>query len=380
MTQKISLVVLWLLGSNLSFAQREIHERIEQLLSQELEKGQVHNALLSLYSSTKDIDWHYAKGHFQDSTPVTLDHPFYTASVGKSFTATAIGMLVDQGLIAFDDPVANYLPAEVITGLHVLDGVDHGNDIRIAHLLQHTSGLPDYFYPETVDGSPGIFELMMSDTARFWSPAELVRFSKAHFRPVFVPGAGLYYTDTGYVLLGMILEQVSNLKLHDFFRKFMFEPLKMHHTYLNLYSEPLHPTPRMAEMYAGAAEVSGFTSLSADWAGGAIVSTGKDLITFMRALFEGKIVSAGTLQQMQQWVPETMGMDYGYGLRKIRFKTLFPATPDWWAIGHSGLNGTFCYYFPTQDLYIVGTLNQLEASKAATKLVAEIIAVLSELD
>ncbi len=378
--KKLVLLIISISVTNYIMAQNnrdEVVKRIDQLLEEELKKENVHNAYLSIYSPSKHVEWHSAKGKFKDGTDVTINNPFYTASVGKTFTATAIGMLVDVGKIKFDDPILKYLSDETMDSLHVLNGVDYRDSIRVSHLLQHTSGLPDYFDNNTLDGSPSMFDLIMFEPDRFWQPEELISFSKAHFTPSFAPGTSYYYTDTEYVLLGMIIENVSGMKFHQFLEKNILNPHEMNQTYLNQRSEAKQPTSRMAEMYASEYEISTYKSLSADWAGGAIVSTGNDLIKFQEALMSGELVSKKTLEMMQQWTKETKGMEYGYGLRRITFQELDDELPDWEVIGHSGLNGTSMYYCPDLDVYIAGTLNQLEASKDAVKLMIRIFMTLS---
>lgn len=373
---KLGLLLIGITLATALYAQNN-HDRVikslDQLLEQELKKEEIHNVFMSIYSPSKDFEWHMAKGTFQDGREVTLKNPFYTASIGKTFTATAIGILVDKGMIRFDDPISEYLPKEIMEGLHILDDIDYGDSINVSHLLQHTSGLPDYFSQETPDGSPSIFDLIMSEPDRFWEPEDLISFSKAHFKPSLAPGTGYYYTDTEYVLLGMIIEKISGIALHEFLATHIFIPLEMNHTYLNQRSEAGQPTKAMAEMYAGQYEISALKSLSADWAGGAIVSTGKNLNRFQEALWSGALVSEETLQKMQQWTDETIGMSYGYGLRKITFKELSADFPNWEVIGHSGSNGTSMYYCPDFDIYLAGTLNQLEASKEAVGLIVKIL-------
>lgn len=82
---------------------------------------------------------------------------------------------------------------------------------------------------------------------------------------------------------------------------------------------------------------------------------------------------------MQTWTNETKGMEYGYGLRKIDFKELSPVLPKWTVIGHSGLNGTSMYYCPDLDMYLVGTLNQLSASKDAVMLMVKVLMLCKKL-
>ena len=380
--KKTIIIVFVILGMAYSVKSQDsrdiVIDTIDQLLENKLQKESIHNVFLSIYSPSRDFEWHSAKGKFNDSTEVTLQHPFYTASIGKTFTAAAIGILVDQSKIQFNDPVSKYLSREIMDGLHVLNEVDYGDSIKLSHLLQHTSGLPDYF-GETQDGSPGMFELILSEPSRFWEPEELIEFSKTHFQPSFPPGSGYIYTDTEYVLLGMIIEEISGMKFSEFLEKNVFIPLEMSNTYLNQRSDPIQPTSVMAEMYAGEYEISTLKSLSADWAGGAIVSTGKDLITFQAALMSGELVSEATLNDMQEWTQETQGMAYGYGLRKITINELDSSLPELEVIGHSGLNGTSMYYCPSFDIYLSGTLNQLEASKDAVILMVKVLMLCSDI-
>ncbi|SEI89577.1 CubicO group peptidase, beta-lactamase class C family [Cyclobacterium xiamenense] len=374
--KKLGLLIIGVILAIAVLAQED-HEktisRVDKLLDKQLKNENIHNLFLTLYSPSADFEWHTAKGKFKDGEVVTTEHPFYTASVGKTFTATAIGLLVDQGLIGFEDRIAQYLPASMIEDLHILNGINYKDSITVTHLLQHTSGLPDYFGEETLDGSPSMFDLIMMKPNHLWEPAELITFAKDHFYPSFAPGHGYSYTDTEYVLLGIIIEKVSGIRLHEFFNQHLFRPLEMDQTYLNTRSEPNKPSLKMAEMYADDYEISQLRSLSADWAGGAIVSTGKDLIKFQMALMNGELVSKETLTTMQSWTYETKGMEYGYGLRKIDFKELSPVLPNWTVIGHSGLNGTSMYYCPELDIYLAGTLNQLSASKDAVILMVKVL-------
>ena len=368
------LLGLGMVGSVLAQDKRDtVIYTIDHFLEEELRKENVKNVFLSLYSPSRNFEWSTAKGSFKDGSKVTIDNPYYTASVGKTFTATAIGMLVDQGKIQFEDPISNYLSGDLMEGLHVLNGVDYGDSITVEHLLQHTSGLADYFDDTTVDGSPTMFDLIMMEPHRFWQPEELIAFAKAHFEPAFAPGTGYTYTDTEYVLLGIIIEEISGMNFHEFLAEKIFAPLKMNQTYVNQRSEAIETTGTLAEMYASEYELSTFRSLSADWAGGALVSTGSDLIAFQEALMNGKLVSLETLNNMQQWTEESKGMDYGFGLRKISLNELDPTLPNWELIGHSGLNGTSMYYCPNLDIYLAGTLNQLEASRDAVILMVKVM-------
>lgn len=372
-----TLIVLFFIQS--CTGQKSIEKaeaKVERLINKEFSKKNVHNSFVKVSSPTHSIDWNYVKGADKKDEKLTNETPFYTASIGKTFTATAIGILADQNKLNFDDKIQHYLSAEIMQGLHIFEGVDYSNDITIAHLLQHTSGLPDYFESPTTDGSPNGLEQLLSIPDKTWKPIETIELAKNQMEPLFIPGKGYHYTDTEYVLLGMIVEQLSEMPLHDFFIKMILEPLEMNHTYMHLRSQALTTSKPMADFYVADQNVSQFKSLSADWAGGGIVSTTSDLNTFLRALLKGNIVKNTTLEQMQQWVAEDKGMEYGFGLRKIKFKSLFPTLPDLHIIGHSGLNGSFMYYCPELDTYITGTLNQTDRAKASVALMVKTLAII----
>ncbi len=350
----------------------------EKLFFKELKKSEIHNAFLAVYSPSHPIDWNYSGGKFQNGDVVSAANPFYTASIGKVFTATAIALLVEQGQLRFEDPVGQYLPDSIVKNLHVLSDQEYSSQIRVAQLLQHTSGLPDYFEDQTLDGSPNVMELLFADTQKFWTPEETIFFTKEKMKPLFEPGNGYHYTDTEYVLLGLIIEKVSGKSLHHFFKEAFFTPLDMSQTFMFKRSKPIEKSGKMAEIFVEDFEVSTMNSLTADWAGGGIVSSAGDLIKFQQALFSGKIISPELLKKMQPWVPESHGMEYGFGLRKIYLKKLFPVLPDLTLIGHSGSTASFMFYCPQLDVYLAGTLNQTSEVKQSVVLMTEVLTILKK--
>lgn len=348
----------------------------EKAFLKELKKKNVHNALMAISAPDAPLGCDYSGGNFKDGEAVSIHHPFFTASIGKTFTATAIAVLAEEQKLNFTDKISYYLPDSVMHQLHVFEGMDYSNQITIAQLLQHTSGLPDYFEGKTIDGSPNGMELLFSDTARFWQPMELIQLAKIHMTPNFAPGTGYLYTDTEYILLGLIIEKISGMPLHDFFIKQFFEPLQMQHTYMYKRSEPLKKTLPMTEVYVDTFDATHLTSLTADWAGGGLVSTAGDLLIFQKALMQEKIVSQEILTQMQNWTPESKGFYYGFGLRKIELRELFPTLPKLSLIGHSGSTGSFMYYCPELNVYMAGTLNQTEEVKSSVVLMVKVLAEL----
>jgi len=356
--------------------QQTINKDIETLFYAQLERENVHNAFLQVYSKSKGIDIQLADNDNGSENPLSIDNPIYTASITKMLTATAIGILKDNKKLDFEDKIYRYLSEQLMKNLHVFEGKAYSKDITIAQLLQHTSGLPDYFTGTTVDGSPNVINQLLVDTNKSWSPQDMIEFAKEKMKPHFVPGQGYHYTDTEYVLLSLIIENVSGTTLDRFFQQFIFEPLEMDASYINLKSAPIKNPLPMAQFYAGDIALSSIQSLSADWGGGGLVSTTQDHIQFLRAFQDDKIVKKETRLAMQHWVRETKGMEYGFGIRKVSFKNLFDTDTKLEIIGHTGSTASFLWYCPQLDTYIAGTLNQLEASRSTPQLVFEILTLI----
>ncbi len=352
------------------FGQQIIDDEVTKLFKTELEKENIKSGILHIYSESRGIEIQLAKSK-EDS--IYINSPFYTASVTKMLTATAIGILTDDNKLKFEDKIAQYLSETMMYNLHVLDGKDYSKDVTIAHLLQHTSGLPDYFTDNTIDGSPNIINQILMDTNKSWSAEEMIEFTKHNMKPHFVPGTYYHYTDTEYVLLALIIEKVSGVTFSQFLEENIFQPLKMHSSYINIKSSPIDKTFPMAKFFVGDIELSSLKSLSADWGGGGLVSTTEGLIKFFEAFNNDLIIKKKTRIAMQNWVYETKGMDYGFGIRKVYIKDLTHTNTDLQLIGHPGSTASFLWYCKQLDTYISGTLNQLEASKRALLLVYEIL-------
>jgi D-alanyl-D-alanine carboxypeptidase len=363
------LLALWSLAQGQSKSQKKIEKSFHKILK----KDDVHNGFLQLKSTDGTIDWKYADGSFRDGMPVTVANPFHSASVGKMLTATVIMQLAEDGKLKLDDGISIHLPADITEGLHVYDGVDYSQEISIAQLLQHTSGLPDYIEDSPEDGSPNMMTLLFEDRDKFWQVDELLAFSKEKLNAHFPPGEGFYYTDTAYLLLGLIIEEKYQKDLHDVFVEVFFEPLEMNHSAMFKRSMPISSGGRMAEFYVDETEISLYESLSVDWAGGGLVTTTEDLIKFHQALFSGELLSESSLEKMQDWRKESKGTYYGLGLRKYAFKEFSKLLPDLTIIGHSGVNSSYSFYCPELEVYMAGTFNQINQMEESIRFLMKVL-------
>src|SRR3954454_1666227 len=229
--------------------------------------------------------------------PMRARDRFRVGSVHKTFVATVVLQLAGEGTLALDDTVERSLP-----GL-----VPGGANITIRQLLNHTSGLGDYADDAFVKG---IFD----DPDRVWAPSELLALGANH-GPVFAPGAGLAYSSTGYIALGLIVQAATGQPLSTELRRRIFVPLRLHSTSLDAKPRIAGPHAHGYTRYHGGRRPRDISVIgqSFAWAAGAIVSNTDDLARFYRTLLRGRLLRADLLAAMRTTVPAAEQM-WGLGI------------------------------------------------------------------
>lgn len=224
------------------------------------------------------------------------------ASNTKMFVATVVVQLVAEGKIHLDDPIERHLP-----GLLQGNGYD-GEKVTVRQLLQHTSGVADYVQDILADPDGADHP---------WKPEELVALGLSH-PPTFEPGTGWSYSNTGYIVLGMLIEKVTGNDPGEEITDRIIRPYRLWQT---TYPEPGDRRIRGPHVHGYFAFPGGPLRDFADFepsitgAAGNMISTGPDLTRFVRALVAGKVVPPTLLKEMQHTVP-AQGGDYGLGLRE----------------------------------------------------------------
>ena len=335
--------------------------------------GEIRNCTVSVLKGDGSFFWSGAAGIASQSsqTSMTPSTPIYIASITKLFTATVIMRLVENGVLSLDDSMSKYLPEKLIRAIHVYKGKDYSKAITIRQLLSHTSGIPDY-YDEKPKGGKSVFELLLEKPDRPWTPEETIERAK-DLPPNFQPGTGASYSDTNFQLLGKIIERVTAKPLHFAYAEFIFRPLKLQHTYLIGHPEGPGRPPPPADVFYKEKNISGVRANTAYWADGGIVSTPQEMIIFLKALNEGRLVKKETLSSMHQWRKLRFPLQYGYGTMYFKvpqFLHRFAKMPPMW--GHSGSTGSFLYYSEDLNLYIAGTVDQVEGNSKAFRLMQKI--------
>jgi len=252
-------------------------------------------------------------GDTAGKTPVPWNTHFRVGSATKTFTATVLLQLVGEGRLSLDDTVEQWLPG-VVAG--------NGNDgakITVRNLLQHTSGLYDYVDALEFLNNAKDFE---ANRFRTLTAPGMVAMAMKH-APSFEPGTDWQYSNTNYLLAGMIIKKITGHDWQQEVQRRIIAPLGLRDT-TTPYTNPYLPGPHAVgyQRFGKDEPDIDVTVLNPSWAGaaGAIVSDTSDIGTFFRALITGKLLKPAQLKEMRTTVP-AHGLDrvfpgarYGLGL------------------------------------------------------------------
>lgn len=325
-------------------------DRLKDLMQEAIDNSynQIPGIILSIKSPKLEKAWDGKLGFdsVKKTDSLATDQPFRIASITKTFVATSILRLHEMDSLSIYDPLAKYISDDHIKILQT-DGYD-ASKILIYHCLNHTSGLFDY----AMNGSDYV-SIAKQTPQRRWTRTEQLKLAMEYGDPVGQPGDKYLYSDTGYILLGEILESFYNADLAAAIRDLVgFEKLGMNHTYL----ESLETTPKnllpQVKRYLGNDEYSTFDPSVDLYGGGGLVSTCSDLTVFLQALFNDKIYQKkSTLDLMltkhdfissYDSEEDARFKDYRMGLWKV---TIYGED----AYMHSGLWGTTFIHIPEQN-------------------------------
>jgi len=221
--------------------------------------------------------WSGGSGTAPDGrTRLTGDDPFAIASVTKTFTATVVLQLVEEGRLSLDDPVSDYLP-----------DVAQVRGVTVRQLLSHTSGVADLLAP--------MRRALNADTRRLWTPAEVLTFIGPS---VFAPGTDWGYSNTNFILLGMVVEAITGHPFGDELARRALEPLELSEA--GVLATPDAPW-LFSESWA-----------SAFWTAGGMYASADDLLRWGDALYGGWMLRSATLQAMLTFNAD----DYGLGAER----------------------------------------------------------------
>jgi D-alanyl-D-alanine carboxypeptidase len=294
-------------------------------------------------------------------------------SVGKTFAAATALQLIKEGKIGLDDKIEKYLGHE-----QWFPRLPNAKDITVRQLMNHTSGLVRYEFKEQFTKD------LTANPDKVWKPAELVAYLLDEKAP-FEAGKGWDYSDTNYIVLGMIIEKVTGRKFYDEANRRLLKPLKLSDTIpqdgprlkgvVQGYAGPNNPFGGTDAML-----VNGKFSVNPqfEWTGGGYVSTAHDLARWAKMFYEGKAFSPDLLPQVVEGVSAPMlGRESKYGLGAIIRKT-----PAGTSYGHSGFFPgymTDMMYYPEQKIAVAVQVNTSVGRSLGKPLSRVLVEVMDEI-
>jgi CubicO group peptidase (beta-lactamase class C family) len=287
----------------------------------------------------------YGSANLEWDIPNTPTTKFRLGSITKQFTAASILLLEERGKLKIADPIKNYLP----------DAPAAWDKVTIFHVLTHTAGIPSY------TNGPEYLRLRPFQH----TPEQLVALFRD--KPLeFVPGEKMAYSNSGYVLLGYLMEKVSGETYQDFVQKNIFNPLGMKDSG---YDSNFAIIPRRAAGYSPGPNGmlnAEFEHMSVPFSAGALYSTTEDLIRWEQGLFGGRLLSAASLGKMT--TPFMNGYALGIGVNAAKGRK---------QISHGGgISGfsTYLSYFPEDKLTVAVLSNMVNGS---SQEIADLLAALA---
>ena len=312
----------------------EVRTKVDEYMNAAVAVNGFSGSILVAQDGQPVVSKGYGMANLELAVPNTTQTVFRLGSITKSFTATAIMLLQERGKLGVSDPICQYLT----------DCPAAWQPLTIRHLLTHTSGIASY------TGFPDFPKTTILPT----STADMV--GRLKDKPLeFAPGEKFAYSNSGYYLLGMIIERASGKSYADFLQEAIFTPLGMTQTG---YDDPARIIKHRAAGYArnaGATVNAAYMDMTVPFAAGALYSTTEDLLRWDRALYTDSLVSKQSRDDM--FTPFKSGYGYGWSIGK-KF--------DRQSIGHGGGIYGFATYFDRfpADRVTVIVLSNVEGASA----------------
>ncbi|MDQ2089015.1 serine hydrolase domain-containing protein [Marimonas arenosa] len=336
----------------------DVKARLDGMVRTLAARRGTRHAIIAIGRSDGSPLWIGAAGAADEAgTPMTADMPFFLASVTKLYITTAVLRLVEQGRVSLDAPMAAYLPAALVAGLHMRKGVDRTDRITVRHLLGHATGLSEYLVIRPPGGA-SLLDMVAAGEDGTWGIKEITDLIRDHGRPEFPPRPfdgrrhTIRYSDTNFQLLIAIIQTVTNGPLQNAFNDLIFQPLGLEHTFLPGTPAAAAASPAPAAVWMGDRRLDLLTGALTSF--NDLFATARDTLRFMAALVNGAAFEDAATARLltAHWNPlgfslslRPVGpgwpMEYGLGMIRFRMpRLLTPFRPMPEVIGHTGVTGS----------------------------------------
>jgi len=269
-------------------------EKIDDLMTKYSEYGQFNGSVLVAENGEVIFENGYGFANMEWDIPNKVDTKHRLGSITKQFTAMLIMQLVEEGKISLDKTVSTYLDDYP---------KNTGEQITVHHLLTHTSGIPNY------TSFPGFFQNKSRDP---YSPKEFTK-TFADSSLVFTPGEKFAYSNSGYFLLGVIIEEVTGKTYEQALKERIFDPLNMNDTGYDHHDTILKNRATGYEQMGTQFKNSPYLDMTIPYAAGSLYSSVKDLYKWDQALLSNKLISQENKELMFKPHIKTGADAYGYG-------------------------------------------------------------------
>ena len=355
----------------------QLETALQAVLDSVVDAGSTPGIMMRIEAPALDFSWSGVSGVADTETgaPLLPTNPVRIASNTKTYVAAAILRLWEEDRLGLDDPLSMHLTdeyAEVLVG----DGYDL-DAITVRHLLTHTSGLYDYADRDL------FVQKVLADPTHRWTPEEQIDLAVEWGDPYGAAGEVYRYSDTGYVVLGLVLQSVYGKPLAPSLRELLdFEGLGLGSTWMETLEDPPLGAADRAHQYMGELDTYDFDPSLDLYGGGGLVSTADDMAVFMRALFTGGVYrDAATSDTMLTTVtgagagPDLSGSPMVPGRYRMGVEVRDLGGLEVYM--HTGFWGTLAAYFPGQDIAISIAVTQ-QQSRALFRVFVDALTVLEE--
>jgi D-alanyl-D-alanine carboxypeptidase len=346
------------------FGQEKLIKDFQSAIDKEVNEN-MPGILIHIESPDRNISWSGAAGFSDKAKQVRMEpgQSFRIASVTKTFVASTILRLWEDKKLALEDPISKYISpehSEILT-----KGGYDVNKITIRHLLTHSSGLFDHAQTEE------FMNRIFSEPGHVWTRTEQVQKATEWGKPVGEIGERFSYADTGYILLGEIIEKLTGKTMNDAIRgELALKKMGLNDTWIEGFRSP--EKENRIHQYFNGTDTYNFNPSLDLYGGGGFLSTGKDLAIYFQKLFNNKVYRhESTLDTMLTPVHyrEKPRMDYRKGMYMISINGMDVYT-------HTGFWGTQVIYIPSMNTSIAVNYSQAWTKSRYAPVLKEIIDIL----
>ncbi len=331
---KLTLILVFALLFNFSYGQQKDDAQLttyfDKILSEQFKTNEPGATVLVSRNGKVIYKKAFGMANLELNTPMQVDNVFWIASIGKEFTAIAILQLMEQGKLNLQDDITKYIP----------DYPTHGYRITIEHLLTHTSGIHNY------SGMKDPEKKLAFDC----TPTEVIDFFK-NMPMRFPPGTKWEYSNSGYFLLGYIIEKITGKTYAEYLEEHIFKPADMTNSHFASNKKIINNRVSAYSLGNNGFENARFLNMTHVYSAGAIQSTVADFFKWHQAVHTYKLIKKESLDKAFTRYKLTDGteVDYGYG-RRLGYVY---ENPSIWHGGSIEGFGTAEIYLPKEDVFVV---------------------------